>query len=80
MMMPAAPSPRRWIAAAPAAVAILREPAFPPMPAGVGEPQRVVQRVRVAVEGLGAGWIRDQRVGLGEAANERIVPAGAVEV
>ena len=41
------------------------------MPAGVGEPQRVVQRVRVAVEGLGAGRIRDQRVGLGEAGDGR---------
>jgi len=50
------------------------------MPAGVHISQRVVQRVRVAVEGLGAGWIRDQRVGLGEAPDERVIPAGAVEV
>ena len=51
-----------------------------PMPAGVRIPQRIVQRVRVAVEGLGRGRVGDEGVGLGEAAEQRVVPAGAVEI
>ena len=48
------------------------------MPAGVRKPQRIVQRIRVAVEGLGRGRVGDDGVRLGEAAEQRIVPAGAV--
>ena len=50
------------------------------MPAGVGIPQRIVQRIRVAVEGLGRGRVGDEGVGLGEAPEQRVVPAGAVEI
>ena len=50
------------------------------MPAGVHIPQRIVQRIRVAVEGLGRGRVGDEGVGLGEAAEQRVVPAGAVEI
>ena len=50
------------------------------MPAGVRKPQRIVQRIRVAVEGLGRGRVGDEGVGLGEAPEQRVVPAGAVEI
>ncbi len=50
------------------------------VPAGVGIPQRIVQRIRVAVEGLGRGRVGDDGIGLGEAPEQRVVPAGAVEI
>ncbi len=50
------------------------------MPARVRIPQRIVQRVRVAVEGLRRGRVGDDRIRLGEAPEQRVVPAGAVEI
>jgi len=85
MMMPAAPATTAAAAPAAAIITAIRIiaraiPVRNAMPAGVHISQRVVQRVRVAVEGLGAARARNQRIGLGEATDERVIPAGAVEV
>ena len=50
------------------------------MPAGVGETQRIVQGISVAVEGLGIARGGDNRIRLREAAEQRVIPSCIVKV
>ncbi len=48
------------------------------MPTRVGVPERVIEHVGVAVEGLGVAGLRHHRIRAEEPAQGRVVVAGAV--